>query len=101
MSFDTRQRANESAHLDVESEVLQGWILSQFRNGHNPPTTAVVKTQDGVPSCMNAVYIVGSNILELHDLLLFDNSRNVINEEDQEAGPTLIGVSNVDNPEKD
>ena len=42
----------------------------------------VVKTQDGVPSCMNAVYHADTLIIQLHYLLRLDDASNMIDEED-------------------
>ena len=55
----------------------------------------VVKTQDGVPSCVNAAYPIRRKEIKLHHLLLFDDAGNVVNKEDQEARPTLISVGLV------
>ena len=56
MSFD-RWRTKGLAHLvDAKSEVPQGRIWTQLRNGNAPqPMTPFVKTQDDIPSCANAV----------------------------------------------
>ena len=45
------------------------------------------KAQNGAPSCMDAVYIPERDPTEIHHLLLFDDTGNVVNEEYQEAGP--------------
>jgi hypothetical protein len=51
--------------------------------------TAFVKTQDGVPSCVNPTYI-GVNFIQRHQLLLFDDATDVVNEENPKAGTALI-----------
>ena len=96
MSFDRRQIDGLAHQIGVESEMLQGGIWTQSRNGDTPSTTVlvntVVKTQDNIPSRVNTVDIVGIDPAKLHNLLQFDNASNVVDEKDQESRPTLISV---------
>ena len=55
----------------------------------------VVKTQDGVPSRVNAVYTIETYIVELHHLLPFDSTSNVVNEENKKAGVVLISLVSI------
>ena len=45
------------------------------------------KTQDDVPSCVNAVHIAERIFTELHHLLPFDDTSNVVNDQDHKAAP--------------
>ena len=54
--------------------------------------TMFVKTQDGVPSCVNTVHLVEISPIKLHHLFKFDGASDVVNEEDQEAAPTSISM---------
>ena len=74
-------------------EGLQGRILAQLRDSDTPFITICLfeKTQDGVPSCVNAVYHARKKV-KLHHLLPLDGASNVVNEEDQEARPALISM---------
>ena len=77
------RRADGSAHLiGVENEELQDWIWTQLRNGDTPSMNVFVKTQDDVPSCVNAVHLVEKIHAKIHHLLQFDGASNVVNEED-------------------
>ena len=86
--------------IDAEGEGLQGWIWTQLRNDDTPSIIVRAKTQDGVPSCVDVIYHVEMNTTEFHRLLSLDGASDVVNEEDQEAGPTLNQCS-VESPEKD
>ena len=84
MSFD-RWGARGTAHpIGAESEVVRGRIRAQLGNGDTPSMRieVVVKTQDGVPSCMNAVYHADTLIIQLHYLLRLNDASNMIDEED-------------------
>ena len=88
-----RRRADGPAHLiGVENEELLGWIWTQLRNGDAPAVTVFVKTQDDVPSRVNAVHLVKIDIIELHHLLLFDDASNMVNEENHKAKAVSIRV---------
>ena len=52
----------------------------------------LVKTQYGVPSRVNAVYPINIDRTNVHHQLSFDGASDVVDEEDQEAEPTLISV---------
>ena len=78
--------------IGAESEGLRGGIWAQLRNSDTPSTTVLKKTQDGVPSCMDARYAGKSRTVKPYRLLLFDGAGNVVDYEDQEAGIALISV---------
>ena len=52
----------------------------------------IIKTQDGVPSRVNAVHLVKIDIIKLHHLLLFDDASNMVNEENHKAKAVSIRV---------
>ena len=93
MSFDGRWANGLTYRIDVEGKGLQGRIWTQLRNDDTPSVIVPAKTQDGVPSCVDVVYLVEMNTTEFHRLLSLDDASDVVNEEDQEAGSTLISVS--------
>ena len=76
----------------------QSRIRAQLRNGDTPSVSVFVKTQDGVSSRVNAVYTVETYIVELHRLLPFDSTSNMVNEENEKAGVASISV--VSTPRK-
>jgi len=68
------------AHLiGTVNEEIHGRIWTQLGNDDTPPIIVIAETHDGVPSCVNAVYIAG--ITKLHHLLSFDDASNMVNEE--------------------
>ena len=90
MNFDRRQIDGFAHQVGAESEVLQGGIWTQSRNGDTPSMTVLVKTQDNVPSRVNTIDPIEIDTTKIHHLLPFDNASNLVDEKDQEAGPTLI-----------
>ena len=68
-----------------------GWIWTQLRNSDAPPVRVSVKTHDGVPPRVNAVYIVEKDI-EFHRLFPFDGTSNVVNKENYKARAASMRV---------
>ena len=58
VSFDRWQEKGSTYPIDTESEELHGWIWIQLRNGDTQSKIVSTKTQNDVPSCVNAVYII-------------------------------------------
>ena len=80
MSFNG-QWATGSTHLiGAESEELHDQIWTQLGNDDTPSIVMITDTHDGVPSHLNAVYIVG-RVMKLHHLLPFDDASNMVNKE--------------------
>ena len=71
-----------------------------FEAGFGPSSETVIphlrpcwkKTQDGVPSCVDARYAGKNRTVKPYHLLLFDGAGNVVDYEDQEARFALISV---------
>ena len=51
-----------------------------------------VETQDGIPYCVDVVYVVDVNTIKLDHLLQFDGTGDVVDEENKKAGSALISV---------
>ena len=84
---------NGPTHLiGAKSKMFEGRIWPQPRNSDAPPVTVFVKTQDGVPSRVNAVHLVKIDIIELHHLLPFDDTSNVVDKENHKANTASIRV---------
>ena len=78
--------------IGTKGKVFEGRIWTQLRNGDAPAVTVFVKTQDDVPSRVNAVHLVKIDIIEPHHLPLFDSASNVVNEENYKAKAASIRV---------
>jgi len=78
--------------IGAKGKVFYGRICTQLRNSDAPSAIVFVKTQYGVPFRVNAVYLVKTDFVELHHLLLFDDASNVVNEENYKARATSIRV---------
>ena len=89
VSFDGRQaeRKLKARLFCAESEEFHSRIWTQLRNDETPSIAVVAKTNDDIPHCVNAVHFV--DIGEVHHLLLFNSTSDMVNEENKEAGSIL------------
>lgn len=92
MSYD-KQRTKRWANLTyTKTEDLRGRVWAQLRGNDTPSTAVFTETQYSVSPCLNAVYTVEMGITDAYRLPLFNGASDMVDEENEKAGPALISV---------